>query len=304
MSKIKALAAKAVLAVALKGKGKKANAQPSTSKNGAAGMPFGTMKPPQGLANAVKGQQTLEQKLMLSRNSIKTAMGSFYKRFHKAFPKATYADFARQFDKTVPMGWKEYRVHPTYVAIDNMFRYMPEIKGKKVESRQSSKTNKAAKERASLKRKVSRAERLVMAIANQLGIPRTLLMIAANRVGYSKVEQDSLWAMRTKALVDVSFSDYVMAYRKGPFVGQSVDKVLSAQKVKQSREAQSVPTPAELANAAKSGPTTTVVRPASKAQGRDVTTSANVTQRVYKGKGLYQRVLRKADNLSTSKGVK
>lgn len=256
--------------------------------------PFGLMTPPAKLSEAFHGIATAEGRIHVTREAIKAQVGTFYRRFFKKYPKAGLADFARQFDKNVPRKRDGYRVHPTYMALDNMLRAMPEVKGPKKTAEQIARDKATAKRKRAAKRaaqfeKQHRAELLLMRIVQQIGIPTPLLAIAAQKCGYTDAETNALWEMKG-SLADVGLGTYVLAVRNGKDAGLPAAAFIARKVVKATADIQAVPTPAELQSAAKSK---VDVKPAPSV--KDAPAKPKPT---YKGKGLYARTLKAGDNLS------
>jgi hypothetical protein len=249
-------------------------------------FPFGTMIPPAELKRAIANQGKLESRLVLSRDEIKGKMVTFYKAFHKKYPAAGRADFARQFDAKVPQDRAGYKKDKTYLAIDNMFRYCPEIAtGGKVETpaQKAARIEKAGKLRAAkikaTQERNTRGLRLLMRIVNQIGLPPALLTIAAQRTGFKNDEIEAMLNMKG-SLEDVGLGHTILSLRA---TGVSVAVAMAKTNAKAKAETQALPTAAELASQAKGKPVVTVV-PAAKP----------ATTKVYKGKGQYQTVVLKA----------
>src|SRR5262249_25506098 len=162
------------------------------------------------------------------------AVGKFYKTFKAKCPKGTLADFARQFDKTVPFtaaGTDDepgYKKHAMYCTLDNMFRYMPDIVVRKKQSAADiaeAKTARKARLRDA-EDKRERGERLLVALCNQIGLPASLLAVGFQRVGYSQAEVDELWS-RKNTLFDVGLKDFMLAVRTGPNAGLPAAKAIA-----------------------------------------------------------------------------
>jgi hypothetical protein len=179
----------------------------------------------------------------------------------------------------VPLKRDDYKSHPSYNAIENMFRYMPEVTGKNTKKRAAADKARQKKERANATRLANRIPRMLVAICNQIGLPRTLTQIVAQRVGLSDVEQNKLWATRG-TLFDAGLADYQVVVRKGPNAGMPAFKAIAKVSAKAANDAKAIPTAAELASNAKSGPTVTI----------DKAPSTFTNERVHVGKGQYSRV--------------
>lgn len=276
------------------------------SKKANKGIPHGAMSVPAPLVNAFKQQAAFESKLMISREDIKKATAKFYTTFKAKFPKAGLADFARQFSKDVPFDRAEYKSNATYLALDNMFRYMPEVKtGGKPESAEAKARRIEQQKRETKKRKAqavalrTRSERLLIAICNQIGVPHDLFAIAAQRVGFSPSEIEVLYNVKG-SLVDVGLGTYQLAVRA---TGVSALKAAAQRKVTTAQTVASIPSPAELANAAKSKPQVTSTPTPSVNTPEGMKRKALISEIpsiTYKGKGQYQRTIKPADNLSTA----
>jgi hypothetical protein len=251
------------------------------------------MPVPKSLATQFSGIASLERRIILSREDMKRGMASFYGKFTKKYPKATTADFARQFDKSVGFKRDAYKRNATYNAIENMFRYMPEVKtGGKAESVKAKKARidaaktQATKRKAQATAKANRAARLLCAICHQAGIPNALFTIAAQRCGFTSSEIEAIW--NTKGgLVDVGLGTFQLTVRKS---GVAATVALAKDNVKVATAAKSIPTAAEVASQAKAKPTVTTVESPLK--------NAPTVPPVYKGKGQYQRTIKRGDNLS------
>ncbi len=248
------------------------------------GIPFGSMPVPEKLQKAFTSQASMESKLLVSREEVKKATASFYSRFKAKYPKAGLADFARQFSKDVPFKRADYKRDATYLALDNMFRYMPEVGGK-AES-ETVKAARIAKQKREIKKRKAQAvsqrtrtERLLVAIANQIGIPHDLFEIAAQRIGFSPSEIEAMYNVKG-SLVDVGMGTYQLTVRT---TGVSALKAASQRKVKDVAGKLSVPTAAELVIQDKGKPTV-----------------KDATEATYLGKGQYQRILKKGDNVKAN----
>lgn len=259
-------------------------------------FPFGTMKPPAALIKSITSQGTLEAKLLVSRVEIKAEMARFYGAFHKKYPNAGMAAFARQFDASVPQSRDEYRVHKTFMTIDNMFRSMPEVKtgGKpETEAQKTARLAKQKKDRANKAKaaatRSNRAQRLVVAILNQIGLPPALFTIAAQRCGFTNAEIETMLNAKG-ALLDVGLGHTILALRS---TGVAVSVAMAKDNAKAKAATESLPTAAEIASSAKSTPQVQTVSP--------LKDKPATTRKTYKSKGQYQvTTLKPADNVKAS----
>lgn len=212
-------------------------------------LPHGTLAPPAALVKSVTGLAKSEAGILVTRDAIRAAVTAFRVRLVRTHPSATLADLARQFDSRVPPARAEYRVNQTYMTLDNMLRTVGGKKGKKKADRVAQAVARA-----------ERAERTIMAIVNQVGVPVPLLSVALLALGYTPVEQEKLIGI-SGALVDVGLSGYMLAVRTGPMAGVAAGKVLAAATVA-ARPASQVPTDATLAAGGHAEPTAPAAPPA------------------------------------------
>lgn len=208
------------------------------------GIPYGKFNVGDKLNAAFASQAKLESQLLTSREEIKSLCGKKYMAFKAKFPKAGLADFARQFNKDVPFSRDEYKRNATYLALDNMFRYMPEVKtGGKTETREAkaARIAKAVKERKAKQKaahaKQSRYSRLLCALQAQLGIPNHLFAQACKIVGFVDADVESI--LNTKGgLIDLGLGPYVMAVR-----ATGVSAAIATAKQAKAAQASATPVP-------------------------------------------------------------
>lgn len=228
------------------------------------GIPYGFMKPPADLQSAITGLRTVESKLIATREGIKSQMAKFYKSFKAKCPVSTVADFARQFDEDVPFTAKStdagpgYKTNPTYLALDNMFRYMPDIKTRKAKKDpKAAKAERKAKLRAAENKRTA-WQRLLVAVCSQIGLVPQLLTIGFEKAGIDAAAIETAWKA-PHSLFDCGLKDFVLVLRNGKHAGLPAAKVIASRTVA-AQIAKQVPTQAEVQSQAKSGPTVTVER--------------------------------------------
>jgi hypothetical protein len=234
-----------------------------SKKQTTGGLPYGTMVPPKPLTTALNGLVTKERNLLESRKALKRDTLVFYRRFHKAHPGGTLADFARQFDESVPMTREGYKKNRTFIALENMFRYLKVKVGSKKGSSKAAKSKKTQRKATPLRAAVdtrTRMERLFVSVCQQIGIAPAMLVVAFQRVGLDVASIDAMFNRRGN-LKDVGFGVYQLVVRAKDN-GKSAMQAYAESNRKQADAAKAVPTQAEAASMAKGKPT---VKPNGKA---------------------------------------